>query len=102
MLVVASEHRRAAHATEPLLAAVVGLPAPQDIVTGEDAERLDRGMSARRSRRAGPPLTATAVAVARAEKLRGHLIADRPTVATTGDRTDRHGLIIAHSGPVTI
>jgi len=85
MLVVACEDRRSARATEPFLATVVGLPAPEEIVAGNNAEGVDRGMSARRGRRARSPLAATAMAVARAEKLSRHLIADRPAVAATGN-----------------
>jgi len=95
VLVVASEDRGSAHAAEPFLAAVFGLPAPQDIVTVNDAEGVNDGMSARRGRRARSPLAATAMAVARAEQLRRHLIANRSAVAATGDGKRRHTPIIA-------
>ena len=51
-------------------------------------------MRARRGSRARPPLAATAVAVARAEKLSGHLVADGPAVAAAGDGKNRHAPII--------
>jgi len=98
MLVVACEDRGSTHAAEPFLAAVVGLPNPQDILTGNDAERVNRGMGARRGRRARSPLAATAMTVARAEQLRRDLITNRCAVAATGDGKRRHTRIIAGWG----
>ena len=95
MPVVAREDRRATRAAEPFLATVVGLPAPQGLFAGEDAKRVDGGMGARRGGRARPALAATAVAIARAEKLACHLIPHRTAVAATSDRERRHGHMIA-------
>src|SRR5205814_6488374 len=72
-------------AAEPLLAAALGLPHPQAVLAGDDPERAFRGVRVRRRRRAAAPLAALAVAVARHDERRGHLVADGAAVAAAGE-----------------
>jgi hypothetical protein len=91
MLVVAREDGRAAATAEPLLTPVLGVPAFQDVVTGNDAERFNRSVGARRCGGTRSTLAATAVAVARAEQLGRHLVSHRAAVAASRYRKRRHG-----------
>src|SRR5947208_15533089 len=59
-------------------------------MAGDDPERAWRRVGTRRGCRAGPPLTAPAMAVAGDEQRSRDLELHRAAVATTGERTIRH------------
>ena len=90
MLVVAREDGRAAVTAEPLLTPVLGVPASEDIVPGNDTERFNRSVGARRCRGTRSTLASTTVAVARAEQLGRHLVSHRTAVAASRQRKRRH------------
>src|SRR5262249_59303316 len=82
---VAAEDGRSALAAEPLLAAVGRLPHAQLLLAGDDPERARRRVRLRRRGRAAPPLAAPAVAVARPDERRAHLVAHASAVAASGE-----------------
>jgi hypothetical protein len=80
---IAAKQRRATVATEPFLAALVGLPYSKPVFASDDLKRAGCGVGVRRRRRSAATLASLAMAIAGGDERLGHLESDRPAIAAT-------------------